>query len=182
MSHRVLGDDDEAGGLFVEAVRQAGADGRRRRLSDGETPGRRDFDLSIAACLRRRVSVQIIGKGIQHRPVILAVRRVDEHSGRLVDNDDVFILENDVERNVVGLHRRFAGHIDGDLDEVVRAKAIADILPPTIHLASSAFDDIAKIHLAQAAEMIEKKILEPHFLVLGGGLYNDLLFHSYIVS
>ena len=59
---------------------------------------------------------------------------------------------------------------------------MADILVPAIHLTASGFYNIAKIHLAQAAEMIEKKIFEPYFLMLGGGLYYDLFFHPDIVS
>src|SRR5205085_5950579 len=100
-------------------------------------------------------------ESVEQRAVVLAMRWMREHTGGLIDDDEVLVLEKYVERNVLLPHRGPARVIHVDLDEVIRAKAVTDILKAPVDLATLAFDDIAKIHFAQRAEMVEQKVLEP---------------------
>ncbi len=48
---------------------------------------------------------------------------------------------------------------------------------PTVNLAMGVFNEIAKVHFAQAREMAQQKIFEPHFIMLGGSGYFDMVYH-----
>src|SRR5258706_11028153 len=109
------------------------------------------------------------------------MRRMVVHSGRFVDDNYRVVLKNNIEIDVFGPHRRSPRFIDGDLDEIVRPEAIADVFVAAVDLALSGFHKIAKVHLAQAAEMIEQKIFEPHLVMRGGGLYFDAVYHAWIL-
>ena len=110
------------------------------------------------------------------------VRRMDEHSGRFVHNNYLIILKNNIKVDVFRPHRRASRVIDGDLDKVVRTELVSDIFVAAVDLALSGFHQIAQVHFAQTAEMIEQKIFEPHFIMRGGGLYFDAVYHAEIVT
>ena len=84
-----LGGDHDAGRILVEAVDDAGAG-----------------DAADAGESRAAMKEQ----GVDQRTTLGAARGVDDEAGRLVDDDEVFVLEDDVERNVF----RFRQRADGD--------------------------------------------------------------------
>ncbi len=102
---------------------------------------------------------------------------MDEHSRWLVNDDQVVILKHDVEFDRLGTHCGSAGSIDGDLDEIARPQLISDILVPAIDHALGRFDQIAKVHLAQTAKMVEQKILKPQLEMLRSGCYFHAVDH-----
>jgi hypothetical protein len=80
MRRLVLGDDDEAGGVTVQAVDDAGA--RRARA--------------------RRELAEVKGERVGERARWRAGRGVYNHPGGLVDDHEVFVLEHDRERDLFG--------------------------------------------------------------------------------
>ena len=84
-----LGGDHDAGRILVEAVDDAGP-------SDAADAGE-----SLAAMKEQ---------GVDQRAALGAAGRVDDEAGRLVDDDEVFVLEDDIERDVF----RFGQRADGD--------------------------------------------------------------------
>lgn len=113
---------------------------------------------------------------IEQRPPLVAMGRMDEHSGGFVYDNEMTVFEDDVERNVLGQHRGLAREVEMDLDEVTDAQTTPDILVLTVYLALLVANDLAKIHPAEIRKTVEQKILEPHIaLVL---LHDELLsFH-----
>ena len=102
----VLGHDDQAAGVFVESVDDAGAQvaaGGGERLEAVE----QRIDQRAAAA----------------RVVALARAGVDHHSGRLVDDREVGVFVDNVQRNVFrsGLERRGA-RLAGDVDALAAAQ------------------------------------------------------------
>ena len=88
----VLGDDEEARGVLVEAV----DDPRARRAADAAQVG------------------AVEEKGVDERPRVVAGGRVDDETRRLVDEDDVRVLVDDVERDVLGFGVGRQGWRHGD--------------------------------------------------------------------
>ena len=88
------------------------------------------------------------------------------------------VFENDIERNVLRLHRRAAGMIDLDLDKIVGTYAITNVLEAAINLTLFGLYQFAKIHLAKCGKVLEQEVLEPHFMMLGGSLYLDPVMHD----
>ena len=76
----ILGDDNAAAGLFIEAVDDAGTMFLR---SGGE-------------------SAAVVEQGIDQRPLVMTGPDMDDHASRLVDDNEVFILVQDAQRNVLG--------------------------------------------------------------------------------
>ena len=159
MGAGVLGGDDQARSLFVETVDQARTD------SWSSAP-----------------LVQVEYQRIEQRAAVLAMRWVNQHSCWLVNDDQLVILENDIERNVLRTHRRSSRRVDDDLDKIIGSQPETPILMAPIDFASCGFHQIAKVHFAQPAKMVEQKILKPHLVMLGGGLYFDTVYHYKIVT
>jgi hypothetical protein len=83
---------------------------------------------------------------------------------------------NDVDVDLLRPHRRAARMIDRDLDKIIGTQPVTNVFVPSVYLAASCFYEFAQIHLAQTAEMIEQKILEPHLRsVIRNGNLNSLL-------
>src|SRR5215472_12921033 len=81
-----LGDDHESAGAFVETM-----DDTRptNPTNSGET------------------HAAVADQGIDECPVRIPGRRVDNHACRLVDNNQMYILETDIERDRLSNRRRF---------------------------------------------------------------------------
>ena len=90
-----LGDHDDAGGVLVDPVDDA-----------------RAGDAADAGEARARVVQQGVDEGAAFAPR----RRVDRHAGRLVDHDQVLVLEEHAERDGLGLW--LGGDRRRDLDAV----------------------------------------------------------------
>ncbi len=121
-----LGGDDQTGRLFIEAVDETGA------------------HHAAAA-----VFVQVMGQGVEQCAVFVAVGGVDEHVGGLVDDDEVLVFENNIERDVFGPHGVGAGEVEPDLDMVVGTDAVSDVLVAAVHLAEAVANRFAEVHFAQ---------------------------------
>ena len=131
MRGRVPCSNDQPGGLFIQSVNETWT------------------DKAIA------VFVAMKNERVKQRSSVLAVRRMRQHSGGFVDDDEVRVFVNDVERNVLSPHRRLAFGVDRDLDEVVRPQAVTDILNAAVYLAPVGLDHVAKIHLAQVRKVVQ---------------------------
>src|SRR6266404_6110481 len=137
------------------------------------------FNFRVTLLLTRGLPhIEIKRKSIQQRPAIFAMRGVNEHSGGFVYDNDLIILKNDIERNILRPHGGASRVVDDDLDKIVRAKPVADVFPSTVDFTPFGFHQIPKVHFAQTAKMTQQKILEPHLVVLGGGLYFYTVFHD----
>jgi len=98
-------------GVLVDAVHQSGAQ---------------------IALPEHRQRAQMIGQGIDQRPVPVAVARVHDHAGGLVDDQQIVVFVGDVERDVLRHDLDLAlgiGHHHGDavqrLDLVARLRTSA---------------------------------------------------------
>ena len=89
----VFGHDQNAGRVLVDAVDQSG---------------------SHVAALEKRQVLQMIGQGIDQRARIVAVAGMDDHAGRLVDDNQVVVFIQNVERNVFGDDFQFAERVGHD--------------------------------------------------------------------
>jgi|GEM_PF-5218922 len=95
-----------------------------------------------------------------------------EHASGLIDDEQVGVFEKDVERQRLGNHGRTASLIDPDLNKIVCAKAIADVLIAAVDLASFAADKVAQVHFADSRKLVKQMVLEPP--VCGGRGYYEL--------
>src|SRR5476651_2287111 len=114
---------------------------------------------------------------VQQRPAILPVRWVHQHPRRFVYDNDLVIFKYNIERNIFWPHGGAARMVDYYLDKIVRTEFIASIFRTPVDLASLRFYQIAQIHFAQAVEMHEQKVFEPHLVMLRCGQYFDTVFH-----
>ena len=78
---RVLGDDQQAAGVLVDAVHE-----------HAET---------LVLAVRPLGDPQVEGERVHERPGVVPVPRMDYHPGGLVDNEDVVVLVGDVQRDVL---------------------------------------------------------------------------------
>ena len=95
----VLRDDQNARRVLVDAV---------------DEPG------SHVPALKQRQILEVVRERVDERSRVVAVPRMYDHAGRLVDDDQVVVLVADVERNVLGDDFQFAQrvrHYDRDAVE-----------------------------------------------------------------
>ncbi len=95
----VLGHHQQTGGVLVDAVHQTG---------------------THVPLLKQGKILQMPRERIDERTAVVAVSRMHDQSGRLVEHDEVVVLMNDVERNILGddLHLALGiGHHEGDAVE-----------------------------------------------------------------
>jgi hypothetical protein len=102
VDRRGLGDDDDAGGQLVEAADERGP-------------------------LRSRPAARVPQQGVQQRAGRVLVRRMHHHAGRLVQREQVFVLEEDVERHVFGRHLTAPGDALGREETATRSPSAARV-------------------------------------------------------
>ena len=100
---------------------------------------------------------------IEERATSHTYRRMNQHSGRFIENQKKLVLEDDVERKSLRVHRRVSPRVDTDFNEITGLQFIATILVSSIDLAEPVPDDFAQIHPAQLGEPFEQKLIEPLF-------------------
>ncbi len=126
----VLGGDDEAAGVLVQPV------------DDARPPLAADA-LQVGA---------VGQQGVDQRAAFVAQRRMDDHAGRFVDDDQVAVFVAHVQRDVLGLddgldHRRHGGHQPlAALDAVAGAGALA------VHRDQSLADEPLPLHPRQIGQ------------------------------
>ncbi len=139
-----LGDDDQAGSLFIQTMDEARTD----RFPDV---------INVFA-------VEIKSQCVQQSAAFVAVCRMNQHARGLVDDDQLGIFIYHVDRQLLRTHGGLARQIKLYLDKVVLTYAIADVLGAAVHLALLVFDDVTQIHLAETAETAEQEFVEPFFV------------------
>src|SRR5829696_3109137 len=112
MSLSGFGYHHQTGSLPVETMNEAGAN-----------------ESCVAA-----FEIKMVRQAIEQRPVAVAMRRVDEHAGRFVDDDEMGVFVNDLKVDLLRLHCGAARHVDADLDEILRPHAVADVLESPVYL------------------------------------------------
>lgn len=115
-----LGDDDAAGGIFVEAVDDAGA-----------------LDSVDAGEL---VSA-VMEEGVDEGAVGVAGGGVDDHAVGFVEDDEVFVFVEDVEGEVLGDEGEGDGLGDGDADEVAGVEGLLGLGGAVVDEDVSFFDE-----------------------------------------
>jgi len=98
----VFGDEDNAGGFFVEAVDDAGAE-------------------YVAALGERLAAAQ---ECVDHGAGMVAGSRVDNHACGLVDGEDVVVFIQEVERDAFGLGLDRGARLDFDGDTFAAVEAV----------------------------------------------------------
>ena len=98
----VLGDEDDTGSAFVEAMHYAGAEG--------------------IATLRETLAAA--EEGVDQRAARGAGSSVDGHAGRLVDGDDVGVFVEDVKENGFGFGAEERARLGMDGDELATAESM----------------------------------------------------------
>ena len=107
-----LGRDDQAGGILVDAVDDAGP-------GDAADP--------------RQAAAAMVEQGVDQRAVEIARRRVDDEPGGLVDHDQMLVLVDDGERDVLRLvmRRRRVGMVIAQIaPRLARAAGSRATTPP----------------------------------------------------
>jgi len=147
-------DHDRAGGLLVEAVH----DSRTQRSADGR---------------QSRDSAEAMQQRGDHRAAGHARARMDDHAGRLVDDGDILVFVENVERNGFRLDTRsqFVWELDGNgftgLDMMRRlARRSVNLYAAFVHQRFNA-------RAAQRGELRD----EEHVESLGGVFGGDNEFH-----
>ena len=116
----VLGHDQQPRRILVDTVHQTGAQ---------------------IALPEHRQRAQMIGQGIDQRPVPVAVARVHDHAGGLVDDQQIVVFVGDVERDVLRHDLDLAlgiGHHHGDA--VQRLDLVARLGRTSAHEHAAAVD------------------------------------------
>jgi hypothetical protein len=106
-------------------------------------------------------SVEVVRESVGERARHVAVRGVDEHAGGLDDDEQLVVLEEDVERQPLGRHRRRLALVVGDLDRVARFDLVAAGARDAVHRARAAPGEHADAHAAQGTEARGQKLVEP---------------------
>ena len=112
---QVAGDDKQAAGVFVEAVHDAAT---RQLCCFGE----------------------VVQQGVQQGAVRIARRRMDDQSGRFVDDDDVGVGMNDVERNILRRGDGFGIHGNLRADVITRIDVVFGAGGITVYLHKPGLD------------------------------------------
>ena len=105
------------------------------------------------------------------------MRWMHKHTRSLVDDDQIWIFEDDIQRNILRTHRRLTRHVQMDLDEISDAESSTDIFVHAVDLAFSVPNDLAQIHPTDVRISVEKKILESH-IALGCLDHEFMSVHS----
>ena len=106
MGEVVLGDDHQSGGIFVQPVHDAGA------------PDAADAGQARAAMGDQRIDQRaglVPGRGVHHQ------------SPGLVDDNDVVVLVDDIERDILALGLRGGGLGYVDCDRIARSDVISGV-------------------------------------------------------
>ncbi len=122
------GDDEEARGVLVEAVDDAGP----HRVAEGRQLGR-----------RRQ-------QGVDQRPAGVSRRRVDGEPGGLIDDDDVFVLVDDGDRDRLRRRLRLLRGRDGSDDSCAGGQSIRRALLPSVHRHQARGDETAGLTAGEA--------------------------------
>ena len=102
----VLRHDEQAGGVLVEAVDDAGAHGDVAGVGRGRRR-RREADVLVVGLLvfileRDGLAADVVQERVDERAGAVAVGRVDDHPGGLVDDQEVVVFVDHIERDRLG--------------------------------------------------------------------------------
>ena len=86
---------------------------------------------------------------------------MDEHTSGLVYYDQFVVFVNNIEWYFLREHRRFPFRFQLDLDKVSLANAFSLILDPSVDLALSALNYLAKVHPAKSVKSSKEIFFEP---------------------
>ena len=120
---RILGHDQKAARVLVDAVHQ--------------------HAHPFVALFRSLGDPQIVGQGIDERPVVVPVSRMDHHSGGFVHDQHVLVLIDDIQGNVLGkdFHApALVGH--HELDDVAGADDGIGLRRLVVHEDIAQFDGL----------------------------------------
>ncbi len=138
----VFGDEQDAGGVAVEAVHNAGAQ---------------------ITC-RAREGAEAVEQGVHQGSRVHAGARVDDHAGGFIDGDDIFIFVEDGERDLFrsGVERSGAGGLDDD--GIARSSQVRRAARVAVDADTAVLDPILQ---AGAAEL-GKTLVEDEIQALSG--------------
>lgn len=136
----VAGDQDHAARVAVEAMNDARA-------------------TQSAGAAERWPEMKLQRAGKRPRPV--AASRMDDHAGRFVDNDDVFVFKKDFEGDVLGT-RGLAGQLgQRDDNALARLEAIGRLAASAVDRNAAGRDDATQMHPAVIGKMTGKEGVKP---------------------
>ncbi len=147
-------DHDHTGGFLVEAM----DDPRTQRAADGG---------------ESRDSAEAVQKRGHHGAAGDARARMDDHAGGLVDDGDVFVLVENIERNGFGFDagRQLIGDLDGH--DFVRLDAMRGLARDAVNLHAAFVHERLNARTAQRRELRDEKEVES----LAGVFGSDDEFH-----
>jgi hypothetical protein len=141
----VLGDDDAAGGVFVEAMDDAGA----------------GFTADAGEV------VAVMEEGVDEGAVGVAGGGVDDEAGGFVDDEDVAVLIEDFDGDVLGDDFDGGGVGDGEGDEVAGANDGAGLGGFGVETAVVGFDEVLEAGAGVPGEAGVEEAVEAFSSVLG---------------
>ena len=114
-------------------------------------------------------------QSVDERAAPVSLGRVDDHVGRLVDDGEVFILVENLQRNILG-HGQFMGRLGRpDADLVAVADLVARLGRVAVDQYAAGIDDFAQDGPAQIGEHLDKILIEAEALELAlGGEVNGI--------
>ena len=121
-------------------------------------------------------------EGVKKCSVLIAIRRMHQHSGRFVHDYEMGVLKNDVERNILRPHRVRHCRVELDLNEISASDPKSDVLEPSVNFASFFLNDPAEIHPTKPWELSKEVIFESCARNAVGNLNLDPLVHGEILS
>ena len=138
----LLGDEDDAAGVAVEAMDDAGA----------------------VVAVDAAELVEVEAQGVDQRAGPVALGRMNHHVGRLVDGREVFVLVEDLQRDVFGEGRRVGRLRLLDADVVAVADAIAGLGRLAVDLHAAGVDDALHDRTAVVGEHRGEILIEARSL------------------
>jgi len=151
----VLGDDDETGGFFVEAVDNAGT----------------KAIFEFGAALRERLSAA--EERVDQRAMRIPCPGMDAHAGGFVDDEQVIVFVEDIERNGFGFRAKRRALACLDKDPLITSQFVRRLGGRAIHQNQTVLKKLLDSGAGEFREMRDNPLIEASAAV---GLCDKQLF------
>ena len=134
-----LGHDEHSARVAIEAMNDAGT--------------------SRAARAAEPIEMKLQGAGERAGPMPFG--RVNDHARRLVDRGEPLVLEQNIERNILGLRRLARNLGKRQPDRFPEPKPMGGFRSRAVHFDARSVDRPAKLHPAMTGEFLREKEIQP---------------------
>ena len=114
-----------------------------------------------------RVVLEVIGQGVDERPRIYARGRVHDHAARLVDDDNVHILIEDIQRDVLCTDLNRLCRRDGTRYDLAATQLKIRLAPLSVHRYVSLCDEALCVAAREGRQLPHEEYIQPFPCLIG---------------